>query len=95
MTDQERLAEIKQLLRQHAVLPDLRRDQLMVGAAADWLVSEIERLKGRLKELEWAGATRMPTPVCVVCLAPLDVDPRAPEQHGPGCWLADEIREAP
>jgi hypothetical protein len=62
------------------------------------LLAKVERLKGRLKELEWAGAYldddvgRWPAcPACGTENPPYGaVYPTTPH-HAPGCWLAAEI----
>jgi hypothetical protein len=48
------------------------------------LVSEVERLRGLLGRLEWAGH------FCPACGAIEDRD-----DHEPDCWLAAELRNVP
>jgi hypothetical protein len=50
---------------------------------------EVERLRGRLRELEWAGRTivyREPESACPVC------DGAEIDGHREGCWLAAELK---
>jgi hypothetical protein len=72
-------------------VPHLQGQVAMLASRLRAAHAEVERLRGRLRELEWAATVRLPEPRCVVCWARLDPDPRVPEQHNPGCWLAKEI----
>jgi hypothetical protein len=52
MTDPDRLAEI---LRDRAAHDPAEGLDWLDPADFDWLVGEVERLRGLLKEMEWAG----------------------------------------
>jgi hypothetical protein len=61
------------------------------------LVTEVERLRGLLKRLEWAGpAPMVPRVGCPACRRWRTGATRpggVPDGHDPeGCWLAEEIR---
>jgi hypothetical protein len=55
-----------------------------------WLVGEVERLRGLLARLEWAGGEVVGDcqrfDACPECSAREGYD-----QHRPGCWLAAEL----
>ena len=88
MTDPDRLAEIRARIQaanevSAQRLPSYVAAQIWLDLA--WLISEVERMRGRLKELEWAGhdgAAR----ACPAC------DQWLRDGHAPDCWLAIEIR---
>ncbi len=91
MTDPDRLADfnqlpiIKDLWRRYEVDPqgtDWEQSDLLWRVP--WLVAEIERLRGRLRDLEWVGGPNTPG-LCPVCLRPGG-------GHDLDCWLAAEIR---
>ncbi len=90
MTNPDRLAEIEARMR-IAAEPSERQFYFNVHAAMDlsWLVSEVERLRGLLREIEWTtnGSSGPPDfiPICPAC--------RGYKGHGhrKDCWLAAEI----
>jgi hypothetical protein len=85
----DRLAEIKAAIQQHAVAPDLRPRELRIGALAEWLVVENERLRGLLAALEWIiGETIVVGDVAKFCPACKNAQA---DGHAPDCWLAAEL----
>ena len=54
----------------------------------DWLISEVERLRGRLRELEWSSSDRIDSEACPVCQYSQVVG------HLEDCWLAAEIAKS-
>jgi hypothetical protein len=98
VSDQDRLAEIRKYLDalygKNVAGPkdliDVRVDTL------DWLVGEVERLRGLLIRLEWAGtyvppanSGRLMDQACPACGASRTYDQ---ERHGPNCWMPAELR---
>jgi hypothetical protein len=84
MDDQERLAEVKAL---HFI-------GQISNADVDWLVGEVERLRGLLGRLEWAGThceRDREMAACPVCDVLADSEVVGQQPHGPGCWLAKEL----
>lgn len=65
----------------------------------DWLVGEVDRLRGLLRDLQWAGTfacERYPgcgAPACPVCGVLAD-DPALGQQPHKDCWLAAELGQA-
>jgi hypothetical protein len=91
--DPDRLAEIKAQCERLALL------NLTPPADVRWLVAEVERLRGLLARLEWAGCyLDSDEPRWAACPACGAENPSygttsdTPGQHDPdGCWLADEL----
>jgi hypothetical protein len=97
----ERLREERDGLRES--IRDWRRSHDVVAteamrtkgleAAARSAFAEVERLRGLLARLEWAGVFRDPMDnldqsACVVC------EVASPGPHAPNCWLAAELGNA-
>lgn len=58
-------------------------------------IAEVERLRGRLRELEWAGWVFLggdTDPGCPVCHAYAGFEDHPNRGHEPDCWLAAELR---
>jgi hypothetical protein len=56
------------------------------------LRDEVERLRGLLARLEWAGGTYCDESCCPECGAIWHDPKEGPIPHDPGCWLADELQ---
>jgi hypothetical protein len=81
--------------------PELEANaQAIVNAPADidWLVGEVERLRGLLARLEWAGTTCYDAygaeHTCPACRVQWDTAADF-KGHIPGCWLAAELPTFP
>ncbi len=81
----DRLAEIKaQLARLETEPNNITRTGMLIDLGRDavpWLIGEVERLRARLRELEWEGGLDG-AGVCPVCH---EYDSHG---HAPDCWLA-------
>jgi hypothetical protein len=63
-------------------------------AATSSAFAEVERLRGRLRELEWAGThcdRDRETAACPVCDVVADSPVFGQQPHLPDCWLAAEL----
>ena len=76
------------------------RGRLKAGYFADpddlvWAVAEVDRLRGLLRELEWAGDPNQGRDYCPVCPTCRGYRPETDDEpvgHVPGCRLAAELR---
>ena len=92
MTDQSTssdrldLAAIRQRLAAVEGIPDDHTTWWWIGTYdAPALITEVQRLRGLLKRLEWEGSDYIESPACPAC--------QSGQQggHVSGCWLAAEI----
>lgn len=64
-------------------------------ADLDFLIGEVERLRGLLKRLEWEGQNRWEDAACPVCAGTIPGEPvnaAAHPGHREDCWLAAVLR---
>lgn len=73
---------------QRALLERLLMDADWLIGKVDHLRIEVGRLRGRLREIEWASSYIIDLPACPACGETEDTG------HGPKCWLADEIHSS-
>jgi hypothetical protein len=96
---QDRLADIKAQLAKLETEPyTITRTHLLIDLgrdAAPWLVGEVEcsrqgveDLRGRLRELEWAGGIFCDQSCCPACGVAWSEN----GEHAEDCWLAAELR---
>ena len=107
VTNQERLAEIKATLHHwdaiyapHGLAPlppavaAQESAQHLNRAQIDFLVGEVDRLRGLLARLEWAGTyceRDREMACCPVCEVVADSEVVGQLPHLPDCWLAAEL----
>ena len=89
MTGQDRLAETKvmveEIRRRNRLVADGDPRLVLLGHL-DWLIAEIERLRGLLGKLEWVPSPNETIRCCRICLA------MEHEGHFDGCALADALK---
>lgn len=68
-------------------------DALDLVAQLRWAADEVERLRGLLARLEWAGSVSGPATGQARCPACKGLRLASGQgAHEPGCWLAAELR---
>lgn len=77
-----------------AMIKRLEPDSLHLeewAALARQLASRVERLRGRLAELEWAGVVADWSTSSTYAVCPVCEDDQLTGHHDPDCWLRQEL----